>query len=90
MNEKFYLGVVFRNGVLRGFTLDNHFSIVWYFISENIDIDMPLVQFPIQEGGVIIHLTNLYKKEGCPNYNLEVIIKEIPISVYPAFDERED
>ena len=49
-----------------------------------------LVQFPIQEDGVIIHLTNLYKKEGCPNYNLEVIIKEIPISVYPAFDEMED
>lgn len=90
MNKKFYLGVVFRNGVLRGYEIDSCFGRIWSFITDNIELDTPLVQFPCQEESEIIHLVNLYRKEGCPNYNTEVVIKEIPISVYPAFDERDN
>ena len=90
MKTKIYVGIIFRNGAELGHFIDECFDTVWNGITDNIDLrKFPLMQIPLEHDGDIIHLVNIYRKEGSPMYNVEVIVKEITLEEYPDFDERD-
>lgn len=90
MKIKIYVGIIFRNGAKLLHYVDDCFDNVWNVLTDNIDLrKFPLMQLPIEHDGDIIHLVNIYRKEGSPMYNVEVIVKEITLEESPNFDERD-